>query len=64
MTQKILVLPGDGIGPEIIASVKMVLADRLDAMLAEVYSRTVDLGGGLSTKVFGQILSDQISLDQ
>ena len=64
MTQKILVLPGDDIGPEIIAAVKMALDDSLDAILEYVNSRTIDLGGGLSTKVFGQILSDRISLEQ
>jgi isocitrate/isopropylmalate dehydrogenase len=64
MTQKILVLPGDDIGPEIIAAVKMALDDTLDAILEYVNSRTVDLGGGLSTKALGQILSDRISLEQ
>lgn len=64
MTQKILVPPGDCIGPEIIAPVKMALDDTLDAILEYVNSRTVDLGGGLSTKALGQILSDRISLEQ
>jgi isocitrate/isopropylmalate dehydrogenase len=64
MTQKIFVLPADGIGPEIIAPVKMALNDTLDAILEYVNFRTVDLGGGLSTKAFGQILSDRLSLQQ
>ena len=64
MTQKILVLPGDDIGPEIIAAVKMALDDTLDTILEYVNFRTVDLGGGLSTKALGQILSDRISLEQ
>ena len=64
MTEKILVPPGDGIGPEIFAPVKMALDDTLDAILEYVNSRTVDLGGGLSTKALGQILSDRISLEQ
>jgi archaellum biogenesis protein FlaJ (TadC family) len=33
-------------------------------MLAEVYSRAVDLGGDLSTKAVGQILSNQLFLEQ
>ena len=64
MTQKILVLPGDGIAPEIIAPVKMALDNTLDAILADVNSRTRPLGGGLSTKAVGQILSERISLKQ
>ena len=53
MTQKILVLPDDGIGLEIIATVKMALHDTLDAILEYVNSRTVDARGGLSTKALG-----------
>ena len=64
MVLKILVLPGDGIGPEIIAPVKMTLDNTLDAVLADVNSRTRYLGGGLSTKAVGQILSDRISFEQ
>jgi isocitrate/isopropylmalate dehydrogenase len=64
MVLKILVLPGDDIGPEIIAPAKMALDDTLDAILEYINSRTVDLGGGLSTKALGQILSDRISLEQ
>ena len=64
MVLKILVLPGDGIGPEIIDSAKMALDDTLDAILEYVNSRTVDLGGGLSTKALGQTLSDRISVEQ
>ena len=64
MVLKILVLPGDGIGPEIIAPVKMALDTTLDAILADVNSRTRYLEGGLSTKAVGQILSDRISLEQ
>jgi isocitrate/isopropylmalate dehydrogenase len=47
MALKILVLPGEGIGPEIIAPAEMALDDSLHAMLAEVNSRTVDLVGNL-----------------
>lgn len=56
MTKKILVLPGDGIGPEIVAeAVKMIEALRQDGLDVEMEQGLI---GGASTDAHGEPLTD------
>ena len=58
---KILVLPGDGIGPEITDATLAVL-DRANAKfkLKDPATRTADLGGKLGTRAFARHVASLI----
>jgi len=57
MSKQILVLPGDGIGPDIMAEAVKVLR-RVDAMFGLGYELTFDSIGGAAYEYYGSPLSD------
>jgi len=57
MSKQILVLPGDGIGPDIMAEAVKVLR-RVDAMFGLGYELTFDSIGGAAYEYYGTPLSD------
>ena len=56
-TYKLLLLPGDGIGPEVMAGVKTVLTALAETGLATFETET-DLVGGSAIDAHGKPLSD------
>jgi 3-isopropylmalate dehydrogenase len=50
---KLLVLPGDGIGPAITSAAARTMTAAPDRLLANPATRTADLGGRLGTAAFG-----------
>jgi isocitrate/isopropylmalate dehydrogenase len=72
-TTKLLVLPGDGIGPEITAATLAVLWNdayaraaqtieaAIDGVLQDPATRTRDLGGQLGTRAFAERVAGQLS---
>src|SRR3974377_181914 len=57
MTYKLLLLPGDGIGPEVMAEVERVVAWVIAQKLARIETET-DLVGGCAYDAHGEAISD------
>ena len=57
MTQQLLLLPGDGIGPEAMAEVKAVIAFMNEAGLA-AFETEEDLVGGAAYDAHGKAISE------
>ena len=57
---RIIVLPGDGIGPEITAATVAVLEATVDELIVTPSTRTPDLGGPLRSAEFASAPCERV----